>query len=227
MTTSLSLLLTACLAAGTPETTEYDPQPGDLILVQTPGVARNIVYALGCSPGVTHSAVVVARPDGSLGLLEAPGTGYPTMISDIPSRRAYMKGRVWIRRRLVPLTPEQSQCLTDFACRQVGKPFFSAGVFIPPFGKPIPKHWHGCARPEQLEPERWFCSPLCVAAFIVAGLLDPCDVKPWFVDPEDLKNDQWLDLSCGWAKPVRWLYCGERKKCWLSISCHGEREWWK
>lgn len=227
MTPTLALLLAACLTSATPETEHYDPQPGDLILFQSPGVLRNVVYALGCSGGVTHSGIVVARPDGTLGMLEAPGTGYPVMVSDIPSRHEYHKGRAWVRCRRTPLTPEQTKCLTEFACRQEGKPFFSVGVLIPPFGKPIPKHFQKCVKPEQLEPGKWFCSPLCVAAMMACGSLDLCAAKPWFVDPQDLKTDHWLDLSCGWEKPVRWLYCGEKKECWRSVSCCGKHEWWK
>ncbi|MFO0843201.1 MAG: hypothetical protein U0797_12525 [Gemmataceae bacterium] len=227
MIPTLTLLLASCLPSATPETEHYDPQPGDILLFRTPGLARAVVYALGCSPGVTHCGVVVARPDGSLGLLEAPGNDYPTMISDIPSRHDYHKGTCWVRRRCTPLTPEQCKCLTEFACRQEGKPFFFAGVFIPPFGKPIPKCFRRCVKPEQLEPGRWFCSPLVVAALMSAGVLDLCDAKPWFVDPQDLKADTWLDLSCGWEKPTKWLRCGEKKECWLSISCCGQHQWWK
>lgn len=227
MTPSLALLLSACLVSGTPESTCYDPQPGDLILFQSPGALRNIAYFIGCSAGVTHSAIVVRRPDGSLGMLEAPGPNYPVMVSDIPSRRAYHKGRIWVRRRKCPLSPEQSRCLTEFACRQEDKPFYTLGVLIPMFGKPIPKHRQRCVTPDELEPDRWFCSPLVAAAMIASGLLDPCAAKPWFVDPQDLKTDRWLDLSCGWHKPYRWLDCDERNECWFSVNCRGETHWWK
>ncbi|MFO0876201.1 MAG: hypothetical protein U0840_02420 [Gemmataceae bacterium] len=227
MHTTVALLLAAGLASATPESTHYEPEVGDILLFQSPGGLRNIAYFLGCSAGVTHSALVVARPDGTLGMLEAPGPDYPVMISDIPSRRCYHKGRVWVRKRKCPVTPEQSRCLTEFACRQEGKPFYTLGVLIPMFGKPIPKHRHRCVKDEELEPDRWFCSPLVVAGLIAGGLLDRCAAKPWFVDPQDLKTDHWLDLSCGWQRPYRWLYCGDRAECWFSISCAGKKEWWK
>ena len=59
-----------------------------------------------------------------------------------------------------------------------------------------------------------------------AGLFDPCGVKTRYVDPQDLKSDRMLDLSCGWEKPVRWIRCGERTKEWFSISCCGHSQVW-
>src|SRR5205085_2849667 len=88
----------------------YEPQEGDLLIFQSRGL-RNLAYSLGCSGGATHCGVVVARQDGSLGLLEAPGPDYPVMISDIPSRLQAYPGRTWVRRRRCPLTPGQSRRL--------------------------------------------------------------------------------------------------------------------
>jgi hypothetical protein len=205
----------------------YEPKVGDLILFRHTGCLKGIVYALAGSPGATHSAVVVARPDGSLALLEAPGTDYPVMLSDIPTRLNAYKGRIWVRRLRCPLTCEQSRCLTEFACKQEGKPFDTFGFALPPFGFPTRKIIHRCLTDENLDPPRWFCSSLCVAAFVSAGLLDPCKVRPRFTDPQDLKVDRCLDLSKCWEEPVPWHRCGPRRECWWSKTCCGKVECWR
>jgi hypothetical protein len=49
-------------------------------------------------------------------------------------------GRVWVRRRAVPLTREESARLAEFALLQDGKRFAISclGVIIPPFVIPAP-----------------------------------------------------------------------------------------
>jgi hypothetical protein len=205
----------------------FDPQPGDIIICQAPGNLKHLVYALGCSAGATHSAIVVNRTDGSLAMLEAPGTPYPVMLSDISSRLRSYDGKIWIRRRCVPLTPEQCACLTKFACAQEGKPFATLGVLIPPFGFPVRLCINRCLRDSALDRPRWFCSELVVAAAVSAGLLDRSHVRPRFTDPEDLKTDRCLDLSCGWDKATKWERCGPKLECWWSRSCCGKVEGWK
>lgn len=228
MTFTFCLLLAAGVANAFPEIDHYEPQPGDLILFQGKGIV-NVIFALGHSGGATHSGIVVARPDGTLGLLESAGVQYPVMISDIDSRHQQYSGRIWVRRRCVPLTPEQSKRLTEFACAQEGKPYDLLGVFIPPFGHPVRKHRLKCLTDEQLlNRPRWFCSELCMVALIEAGILDRCVVRPRMTDPRDLKTDRRLDLTeCGWEPPLRWKHCGEYTKHWFSVSCCGKVEYWK
>ena len=59
----------------------------------------------------------LAQPDGSLGILEAGpnDTLYVRVLDMLPHLKEYEdKGPLWIRRRRVPLTAEQSAQLTDF-----------------------------------------------------------------------------------------------------------------
>lgn len=232
MNTTCSLLLLACLAhagnRGFPSSPmhEYQPQVGDILLFQGPGGLKNLMYALGGSACTMHSAIVVQRPDGSLGMLEAPGLNYPVMISDIPSRLPASHGKTWVRRRCVPVTPEQSACLTAFACAQEGKPYSAIGFILPSFGLPLRKLTTRCLTAEQLDHDRWICSSIVAAACAASGLLDPCKIRPRLVDPADLKNDRCLDLSNCWAKPEELLRCGPEQKCWFSISCCGVKKCW-
>jgi len=203
----------------------YEPKAGDIVLFHNAGL-KNILFILAGSPHVTHSAIVVARPDGTLAILETPGPAFPSMLSDIPSRLRMYPGTMWVRRLRVPLTEEQSRCLTAFACSQDNKPYDLPGIAIPHFGSPYRRFGHGCVTPEQMDPPRWFCSPLVVAAGVAAGLIDPSRVKLRFTDPQDLKSDRHLDLSPCWEKAVH-LKRGERQsRCWWSISCDGTRKCW-
>lgn len=205
----------------------YTPRPGDIILFRTRNVLVNFAYIASCSGGATHCGLVVPRPDGSLGLLEAPGRRHPVMVSDIPSRMSFYDGRVWVRRRQVPLTEGESASLTAFACAQAGKSFNTPGFVAPVFGKPVRKPHSRCTCPEELDRPRWFCSELLTAALVSAGLLDGCVARPRFTDPEDLRGDRLLDLSAGWEKGVRWYRCGPRGDSWWSEDCEGQRCWWQ
>lgn len=205
----------------------YDPQPGDLIFFRVRRATQNLLYYLACAGGVTHVAIVVRRPDGDLVLLEAPGPAYPVMLTDIPSRLHSYDGRIFVRRRRTPLTPQQSTALTEFACAQDGKTFRTWGIILPMFASPVNRTGSKCCGPADLDAPRWFCSPLVAAAGVVAGLLDPCVVRPKFTDPEDLYTDKHLDLSCGWEKPLPCRCRGERGCGWWSRSCSGDERWWK
>lgn len=230
MSPFLSLIL--CLAGsadGGPSLPldDYSAKPGDIVLFQGKGGFKNALFALGGSACATHVGIVTQRPDGSLALFEAPGLGYPVMLSDIPSRLRSSKGRIWVRRLPTPLTPEQSHSLTAFACSQLGKPYDAFGFLLPPFGHPLRKFGSRCLTAKQLDPPRWFCSSIVIAAAVAAGQLDPCKVKLRTTDPQDLKVDRDLDLSGTWDKPERLIPCGPLTKGWFSISCCGKTECWE
>jgi hypothetical protein len=198
----------------------YEPHEGDIVLFQAKGVVENVIYALAATPCTTHCGIVVRRCDGSLGLLEAPGTRYPVMVSDISTRLPYYNGKAWVRRLRCPLTCEQSACLTKFACAQEGKRFDTVGIVRPIFGLPVRLDRTKCCTDADLDQKQWFCSALVVAASVNAGLMDPCVVRPNFTDPQDLKVDTFLKLCQCWEEPRTWLRCGPRPDCgWWSQSC--------
>lgn len=202
-------------------------KPGDILLFKSGGRLKLALYAMGGSRGVTHSAIVVSRPDGTLAILEAPGLPYPAMLSDVGSRLQQYPGPVWVRSLRQPLTEEQSHCLTAFACAQVGKSFYVRGFFQPTFGRPVKQDTGCCLTEKQLDAQRWFCTPLVVVACVHAGLLDPCRVRPWFTNPADLFVDHWLDLSPCWERPVPLCREGPRAETWWSRTCEGKVECWR
>src|SRR5437867_1002786 len=74
-----------------------------------------VMHNLAGTSHPTHSAIVFARPDGSMAILE--GGPHDTLHCRTMPALGHLKsyeeeGRVWIRRRAVPLTPEQSCRLT-------------------------------------------------------------------------------------------------------------------
>src|SRR4051812_5503888 len=63
----------------------YVPQAGDIILFRNRNVFARAVYYVTFSGGTTHVALVVARPDGCLSILEAmPGS--PVVMADLETR---------------------------------------------------------------------------------------------------------------------------------------------
>ncbi|MFO0930745.1 MAG: hypothetical protein U0736_27565 [Gemmataceae bacterium] len=122
----------SCRSGGPAAWTCYHVQSGDLILYRHRNLAQNVLYAAFLSSGMTHVGIVVHRPDGSLGLLEAVGPGYPVVISDIQTRLAFFDGDVYVRPRRHPLTAGQDAGLTAFACGSEGKSFDLFGILGPP-----------------------------------------------------------------------------------------------
>ena len=100
------------------EARPYVPQPGDILLATDSNFFWKITHDLALAFEPHNSAVVVALPDGGLGVLEAgPDDCLFVRINPLlPHLKHYSeKGPVWIRKRKTPLTPEQSAALTAFA----------------------------------------------------------------------------------------------------------------
>src|SRR5262249_36383485 len=104
----------------------YLPQAGDLFLATDPGLGARLTHVLAFSGPPQHSGIVFARCDGSLAILEGgPHNTLRVRVIDLlPHLQSYAcVAKVYIRRRRVPLTCEQSARLTCFAMAQDGKPF--------------------------------------------------------------------------------------------------------
>src|SRR3984957_17490987 len=96
----------------------YVPQPGDIMLRLDSSIFWRVTHYMALAFDPNGSGIVVARPDGSLAVLEAGPND--TMWIRMPDLLSHLKeyadvGRVWIRKRRVPLTAEQSHALTAFA----------------------------------------------------------------------------------------------------------------
>jgi len=202
---------------GPPEA--YLPQPGDIMLRLDGNLFWRVTHYMALAFDPNGSAIIFARPDGTLAVLEAGPNDclWVRTLDMLPHLKEYTAvGKVWIRKRRVPLTPEQSACLTAFALSADGKRFalHRLGVQLTPFrsrglirtcfiGKPRGERW--C----------YFCSELVCEACVAAGLLDPERTRPPATYPHDLFYgrsinpfiDKHLDINQLWFPPARWTDC--------------------
>ncbi len=195
----------------------YHPQPGDIFLSMKPAWRAKLTYRMAWTGPPHHSGIVVALPVGGMGVLEAgPGTSIRVAISEplgdfLP--HIHEGGRVWIRRRRTPLTPDQSSQLTRFALAQTGKPFALVrlvGQVTPLRSRgPVRTRWRG--QPHGNRPS-YFCSELVTEACVAAGLIDAARARPAATYPRDLffgrSNNPFLDANLeineAWLPPARW-----------------------
>ena len=200
------------------KTVAYLPQPGDVMLATDKNLFWKITHDLALAFEPHNSAIVVARSDGSLAILEAgPNDTFRIRMLDmLPHLAEYAdKGPVWIRKRKCPLTPEQSACLTDFAHRQNGKRFALGrlGWQLTPFRDRGPFRTAVMGGPHG-DRKSYFCSELVTEAGVAAGILDPATTRPSATYPHDLFFDQshnryiskHLPLVHDWEPPARWVY---------------------
>jgi hypothetical protein len=197
----------------------YLPQPGDIMLRLDNSIFWRVTHYMAQAFDPNGSAIVFARPDGSLAILEAGPNdtmwvGTPDML---PHLKEYATaGRVWIRKRCVPLTPEQSCRLTEFALSQDGKRFALGrlGQQLTPFRSRGPIRTRFVGKPKG-DRAAWFCSELVSEACVAAGLLDPERTRPSATYPHDLFFgrsynlfiDHHLDVNASWHPPARWTDC--------------------
>lgn len=197
-------------------TTPYVPQPGDIMLATDNKFFWKLTHNLGGTGHPHHSGVVFERPDGTLGVLEA-GPHDTIHIYDMdwhPHFCLYaQKGRIWIRQRKVPLTPEQSACLTRFAIAQEGKPFalWRLGTQLSVFRTRGPLRTAFVGKPHGPDLVGYYCSELAMEALVAAGAIDADTARPSATYPRDIFFDssinpyinKHLNLSTCWYPPAR------------------------
>jgi hypothetical protein len=198
-------------------TRPYIPQPGDIVLSTDGSLFWLAMHNLAGTSHPTHSMIVFVFPDGRPGILEAGphDTLKVRTLEALPHLWSYEReGRVWVRQRTRPLTPEQSARLTQFALTVDGRDFALirlAGQLTPFRSRgPLNTFWMG--KPQGLAKKSFFCSELVVEACVYAGLIDPRIARPAATYPRDLFLDRSLNLYLNqhfklapdWAPPARW-----------------------
>jgi hypothetical protein len=197
----------------------YLPQPGDIVLRLDGSKFWRITHYMALAFDPNGSGIVVARPDGSLGMLEAGPNDcmWIRTLDLLPHLREYADaGKVWIRKRRVPLTPDQSTSLTAFAVTQEEKLFAlqRLGVQLTPFRTRGPIRTRFVGKPHGGNRISYFCSELVCEACVAAGLLDGERTRPSATYPHDLFFgrswnpfiDKHLDVNAWWCPPARWSY---------------------
>ena len=198
-------------------TRPYTPQAGDIVLSADGSVFWLLMHNLAGTSHPTHSMIVFAYPDGSLGILE--GGPHDTLKCRTLDPLAHMlsyehEGRVWVRRRAVPLTACESARLTEFALAVDGRRFALGRLAeqLTVFRTRGPIRTAFVGKPHGLDRSSYFCSELVTEACVYAGLLDPRTARPSATYPRDLYMDHSLNpylnkhlkLAPNWDPPARW-----------------------
>jgi hypothetical protein len=198
-------------------TRSYIPQPGDIVLSADGSVFWKTMHNIAGTSDPTHSMIVFALPNGTMGILE--GGPHDTLKIRTLDALAHVysyegEGRVWVRRRAVPLTPEQSCRLTEFAMATDGRRFALGRLVqqLTVFRSRGPIRTEFVGKPHGLERNSYFCSELVMEACVYAGLLDAATARPSATYPRDLYMDyslnpylnKHLKLAPCWDPPARW-----------------------
>lgn len=195
----------------------YHPQPGDIFLSTDKLRIAVVGHSLAGGQGVHHSGLIILRPDGTPASLEAGPHHIRWVraldIDDNLGRYIEEGNSVWIRQRKTPLTPEQSQKLTEFGMSQDGKKFAWERIMmqVTPFRSRSHLRFTSMGGPHG-ERRRYFCSELACETLLAAGLLDPSKTRPSATYPGDLFfgtsgnafiNEN-LEINENWEPPARW-----------------------
>jgi hypothetical protein len=190
-----------------PPVAPYWPQAGDIVVYDNHNKFFHLMFKIADTKPPTHTAMVIARPDGSPALLELAGPHTMTAnvcIMEVEERFKAYPGEVAVRRIRQPLTPEQSRDLTQFATAEEGKRFALWRCIL--MGTPLcprtgmRREYFGHTYATR---NRWFCSELVVAAGTKAGLFDgrfPANATV----PRDLAVDEKMDISDLFHPPAPW-----------------------
>lgn len=197
--------------------TAYEPQPGDIMLRLDKSLFWRVTHYMALAFDPNGSAIFFRRPDGSMAVLEAGpnDTLWCRALDILPHLGGYAKaGRVWVRRRKVPLTPEQSAALTAFAMKADGKRFalIRLGGQLTPLRSRGPLRTWVMGKPSGHK-FSYFCSELVTEASVAAGLIDPKRARPKAAYPRDLffgtsynpYLNRNLEINDHWHPPARWV----------------------
>ncbi len=207
----------------------YEPREAALIFLNSGTLRKQVAFFIAASRGLyflpTHVGIVVRDIDGLLALLQALDPVFKDFQTDEFYRNHQLRsgevnitanfmwyladyaqengGRVWVRRHLDSLKPEQSRDLTNWAYRQRRKPYGIPRLSLPVSGLPVQRlHLF----PSQTEANSWHCSGLVTAALISMDYFGPYQLRPAFTEPEDLFTDTVIDLSQNWDSPLRLMF---------------------
>ncbi len=195
----------------------YQPQAGDMFFSTDKWWIIRFGHKLAGAHAPHHSGIIVQKPDGQFCTLEAgPHNCLTIKLLDMGESLAGYEAagnKVWVRRRSVPLTPEQSAKLTGFAMAQDGKRFalFRMLGQLTPIRTRSLLWTHAVGTPNG-DRDSFFCAELVMESCCAAGLLDPNRTHPCCTYPSDLffgrspnhYVDETFDINLFWDPPTRW-----------------------
>ncbi len=199
----------------------YVPQPGDIVMSADGSKFWKLMHQLAGTSHPTHSMIVFALPDGRPAILE--GGPHDTLkcraMEAIPHMASYeSEGRVWVRRRRVPLTAEESCRLTQFCLHVNGRDFSirRLAVQLTPLRSRGPVRTEFMGKPKGPDRKAYFCSELVCEACVAAGIMDANTTRPSATYPRDLFFSGVLNpylahhmkaMNGTWEAPARWTTC--------------------
>lgn len=199
----------------------YELQPGDIPLAADTSRFWTLMHHLAGTSHPTHSMIVFAMPDGRPAILEAGphDTVKCRLLEAVPHLASYeAQGRVWVRRRTIPLTPMQSARLTEFCLAANCRDFAlrRLAIQLTPLRNRGPIKTAFVGKPHGLERDSYYCSELVTEACVYAGLMDAATARPSATYPRDLFFGNSLNpylhkhlraMNCAWDAPARWTAC--------------------
>jgi hypothetical protein len=194
--------------------TQYAPRPGDVVLLSNTNRLWTFFYRFAFTGRPGHAGIVVTMPDGRLGILEAGSNETTwTRVTPFDYRLNQYPGTVWVRQRIVPLTPAQDARLTAFAVAADNKPYATVRFLfqMTQLTTRGPLRTALLGRPEGIG-RRYTCAEAIVEALTYAGVVDARRARPGATYPQDLFYDRsrnpFLDrnppLESGWTTPAQW-----------------------
>ena len=198
-----------------PPAEKYLPQAGDVLLLSDPDPLFDVLYVFARSGKPGHSAIVVTMPDGRLGMLEAGFSFTPyTRLAPLEYGINLYAGHVWVRRRQIPLTPEQDRRLTEFAVMADGGKYnmkrFANQLTLVRSRAPIVTRFAG----KPVGPGKSYtCVQIVIESLVYAGLIDAKTARPAATYAQDLFYDRsrnpYIDrhppmAGRGWGCPQLW-----------------------
>jgi hypothetical protein len=195
----------------------YHPAPGDIFLSTDKLWIAVIGHKMAGAKGIHHSGLIILRPDGSAGSLEAAPhhVPYVRVLGLVENMGRYEEegNAVWVRQRKTPLTAEQCNKLTQFAMAQDGKLFawWRVAAQVTALRSRSHVRYSSMGTPNG-DRKAYYCSELALETLLAAGLLDPNRTRPSATYPSELFfgasdiafiNDT-LDINASWEPPARW-----------------------
>jgi hypothetical protein len=192
----------------------YIPKAGDIVCYNDHNKVWHFLYKMVGSDIPDHAGLIVGTPDGGTAVLEsAPDDGstvgpYIFLMETLPRFNQYrgmFHGCIYIRRLRCPLTPEQSETMTEWARCQCGKryPFYRMLLQGTPCKcrKGIREYFFAKTDTNR---RKYMCSELAIAALAHTGVLDPKIIKGNRIYPRDILYDDFYDLSDRYLPAAQW-----------------------
>lgn len=195
-------------------TEPYIPRGGDIICYNDHNPTWKFLYRFVGSDLPDHAGLMVDLPDGGAAVLESgPDDGttvgpYVFLMDALPRFNQFkgqFHGNIYIRRLRCPLTPEQSEQLTEWGMKQCGKryPFYRLLLQGTPCRCRSGLREQIFAKTDTNR-RQYMCSELAIAGLAHVSVMNPKIIKGNRVYPRDVLYDDHFDISDRYLPAAEW-----------------------